>query len=261
MLSMLLSDAMERGLATRNVARGLTSSRTRGKERHAERRHRGKLKIGIDIPAPDEIRAIIGQLKGRWRPLLLTAIFCGLRASELRGLRWVDVDIDRRDLHVRQRADRYKAIGPPKSESGERTVPMLPLVANALKEWRLACPRGEMDLVFPNPKGNVESYNNIVLNGLLPAQVAAGVAATTVDGEGKPVVQAKYTGLHALRHFYASWCINRKADGGLELPAKVVQERLGHSKIAMTLDVYGHLFPRGDDLDEMAAAERAFLGA
>ncbi len=261
MLSMLLSDAMERGLATRNVARGLTSSRTRGKERHAERRHRGKLKIGIDIPAPDEIRAIMGQLKGRWRPLLLTAIFCGLRASELRGLRWVDVDIDRRDLHVRQRADRYKAIGPPKSESGERTVPMLPLVANALKEWKLACPRGEMDLVTPNPKGNVESYNNIVLNGLLPAQVAAGVAVTTMDGEGKPVVQAKYTGMHALRHFYASWCINRKADGGLELPAKVVQERLGHSKIAMTLDVYGHLFPRGDDRDEMAAAERAFLGA
>lgn len=118
-----------------------------------------------------------------------------------------------------------------------------------------------MDLVTPNPKGNVESYNNIVLNGLLPAQVAAGVAVTTMDGEGKPVVQAKYTGMHALRHFYASWCINRKADGGLELPAKVVQERLGHSKIAMTLDVYGHLFPRGDDRDEMAAAERAFLGA
>ena len=54
--------------------------------------------------------------KGRWRPILLTAIFTGLRASELRGLRWADVDLEKRELHVRQRADRYSAIGKPKSE-------------------------------------------------------------------------------------------------------------------------------------------------
>jgi hypothetical protein len=36
-------------------------------------------------------------------------------------------------------------------------------------------------------------------------------------------------------------------DGGLELPPMVVQERLGHANITMTLDTYGHLFPRGDD--------------
>jgi hypothetical protein len=41
--------------------------------------------------------------------------------------------------------------------------------------------------------------------------------------------------------------IERRADGGQELPAKVVQERPGHSSIMMTMDVYGHLFPRGDD--------------
>jgi integrase len=39
------------------------------------------------------------------------------------------------------------------------------------------------------------------------------------------------------------------------LPPKVVQERLGHSTIAMTLDIYGHLFPRHDDSEELAAAE------
>lgn len=71
---------------------------------------------------------------------------------------------------------------------------------------------------------------------------------------------AKYTGLHSLRHFYASWCINRRAAGGLELPPKIVQERLGHSSNLMTMDVYGHLFPRGDDSAEMADAERALLG-
>ena len=62
-----------------------------------------------------------------------------------------------------------------------------------------------------------------------------------------------------MRHFYASWCINRHADGGLELPPKVAQERLGHASNAMTLDVYGHLFPGGADRAELDAAERARL--
>lgn len=78
------------------------------------------------------------------------------------------------------------------------------------------------------------------------------------DDAGKPLVEARYSGLHALRHWYASWCINRKVEGGLELPPKVVQYRLGHASITLTLDVYGHLFPSEDDGAEMAAAE-AFL--
>jgi integrase len=71
--------------------------------------------------------------------------------------------------------------------------------------------------------------------------------------------KAKYTGLHCLRHFYASWCINPVEQGGLELPPKVVQERLGHSSITMTYDRYGHLFPRGDDSEALAAAESALI--
>ena len=47
--------------------------------------------------------------------------------------------------------------------------------------------------------------------------------------------------------------------GGLELPLKLVQSRLGHSTVNMTADVYGHLFPRGDDGAELAAAEKAYL--
>ena len=63
----------------------------------------------------------------------------------------------------------------------------------------------------------------------------------------QPHCAPKCTGLHALRHFYASCCINRKEDGGLELPAKIVQARLGHASIVMTMDRYGHLFPGTDD--------------
>ena len=245
----ILADAQERGLVAQNVVYSL---RKNCRSRRAD--GNGKLKIGVDIPAPAEMRAIVGKLDtaaGRYRPLLLTAIFTGLRASELRGLRWDDVDFKRGELHVRQRADRHGAIGRPKSDAGERTVPLPPMLVTALREHRLACRMGELGLVFPNSKGHVDHRNSIVYNGFHPAQVAAGVV--TGDGE------AKYKGLHALRHFYASWCINRKVDGGLELPLKNVQTRLGHASIQMTADTYGHLFPRGDDGAELAAAERAFL--
>jgi integrase len=248
-LGSLLADAQERGLVAQNVVRSLSQR----KKRHgANRRQNGKLKIGIDIPSPVEIRAIVEHLQGRWRPLLLTAIFTGLRASELRGLRWSDVDLRRGELHVHQRADRYSVIGKPKSDAGERALPLSPIVINALREWKLQCPKGKLDLVFPNGNGNVENHQNILNRGFFPAQIAAGVMTAKAP---------KYTGLHSLRHFYASWCINRKADGGLELPLKLVQERLGHATIVMTSDRYGHLFPRGDDGSELAAAERTLLGA
>ena len=251
-LSAILADAQERGQVAQNVVRNLRARRRRGKDRQAAKRQKGKLKIGVDIPSPDEIRAIIAVCEGRWRPLLLTLIFTGLRASELRGLRWIDIDLKRGEIHVRQRADRYNEIGPPKSEAGERTVPLPPMVVNVLRGWKLVCPIGELGLLFPNGRGRLENYSNIVKRGLLPTQVAAGV----VTARGA----AKYTGLHSLRHFYASWCINRRVDGGLELPLKLVQARMGHASIQMTADLYGHLFPRGDDGAELAAAERAFLG-
>jgi integrase len=251
-LGSILADAQEQGLAAHNAVRDLRRNRRRrGKERKSEKRHRGKLKVGVDIPTPDEIRAILSHATGRWRPFLVIAIFTGLRASELRGLRWSDVSLKTNKLRVQQRADRFAEIGPPKSEHSEREVPFGKFVANTLKEWKLACPKNDADLVFPNGEGKVADHANIVRDGLVKAQVAAGV----VTKDGMP----KYTGLHALRHFYASWCINRTKDGGLGLPPKNVQERLGHSSITITLDTYGHLF-KGDDSHEIDAAEKALLG-
>lgn len=248
----------------RTFVRSLANRKKRTK---AEQRR--KLKVGVDIPTPDEVKAIVAKLEGRWRPLILTALFTGLRASELRGLRWDNIDLAKAELHVHQRADRYNTIDVPKSEAGERTVPLPPMLVSVLREWKLACPKGPLGLVFPTGKGNVENLVNIDRRGWRPVQIAAGVCTIGKDNSGQvalnergePIRKAKYTGMHALRHFFASWCINRKVDGGLELPGKVVQERLGHSKIAMTMDTYGHLFPRGDDAAELAAAERAFFGA
>ncbi|WP_182422315.1 site-specific integrase [Aureimonas sp. ME7] len=260
-LGTLIADAQERGLVNRNVIRDVRGRR-RGTDRRQEKRQRGKLKVGVDIPTRDEIRALVNSLEGRWRPIILTAVFTGLRASELRGLRWSDVNMDRREIRVHQRADRYNEIGAPKSASGERTVPAPPIVVNALREWKLACPKGDLGLVFPNGSGKVEQLPNIVRRGLQPAMIAAGITVPTtkLDEEGNPILAPKYKGMHSLRHWFASWCINRKEDGGLALPPKTVQDRMGHSTIALTMDRYSHLFPKADDADEMAAAEASLLG-
>jgi integrase len=241
-LKSILRVAQARGNVAQNVALGVKIK--------VDKRGEGKLRVGVDIPTPDEIRQILAAATGRLRPLLITAVFTGLRASELRGIRWDDVDLKRSVLHVRQRADRYNEIGEPKSRAGERTIPLGPQVLNTMKEWKLACPKGEAGLVFPTEKGRVEHHSNIVR-----AFKQVVMASKLTDHLDRP----KYTGLHALRHFYASWCINRKSDGGLELPPKVVQTRLGHASIVMTMDRYGHLFPSDDDGRELAAAERALL--
>jgi integrase len=230
-LKAILKEARRRGNVAQNVASDVAIT--------SHGRIKPKLEMGRDIPTRDEIRRIIDAAKpGKARTILLTAALTGMRASELRGLRWADVDLPQRQIHVRQRADRYGTIGQPKSAAGVRTIPIEDMVVNSLREWRLACPKSEGDLVFPTSIGTVEYYQNLVRSMLWPSQEAAGV----VDGKGEP----KY-GMHALRHFYASWCINRRKDGGLELPPKTVQARLGHASIVMTLDICGHLFPSGDD--------------
>jgi integrase len=258
-LGSLLADAQERGLVVRNAVRDLRGKRRKGKDKANERRSKRKLKVGVDIPTPAEIRSLLTALKKsdlKWRAFFLTAIFTGLRASELRGLPWDAVDLKKGELHVRQRADRFNAIGAPKSEAGERTIPFGPEVAQALREWKLQCPKkGNLGLVFPNGEGNVEFHVNIIERALKPLMVAAGVTVGERDQ-----VKAKYTGLHSLRHFYASWLINAKEDGGLGKLPKAVQELMGHSSIVVTMDTYGHLFPRGDDGGAMAEAERALLG-
>ena len=129
-------------------------------------------------------------------------------------------------------------IGSPKSAAAQRTVPFGKFVSNTLKEWKL---QAKNSLVFPNTVGRIDDREKMAKNGLRAAQVAAGMGS-------------KYPGFHCLRHFFASWCIDRG------LPPKVIQERLGHSSITLTFDVYGHLLPRTDDTAEQDAAELLLAG-
>jgi integrase len=201
----------------------------------------------------------------------MTAAFTGLRASELRGLRWADIDLVKREVRVTQRADRFNDIGSPKSKQGRRTVPLPAILTQVLREWRLVCPKaktGECDdqgkaiavlkYAFPNGAGNIETHANIVRRGLWPTWIQAGIISPHDVKSAAPT--AKYKGMHCLRHFFASWCINPPSAGGMGLAIKQVQERMGHASVLMTSDRYAHLFPREDIATEIDAAERALLG-
>jgi integrase len=215
------------------------------------------------IPTKAELQAIIAGATARksklWRALVLVAIFCGLRASELRGLRWADVDFESCLIKVSQRADASHKIGRLKSKLAYRSLRLSSLVLNALREWKLACPKGDLDLVFPNGVGKVESYANLIEHGFGPIQIEAGVIAQkpVQDDAGQPVVitVGKY-GLHALRHACASLWIEQGHN------PKQIQTLMGHSSIVVTFDTYGHLFV-DDEADQRAAegVELRLLGS
>ena len=185
-----------------------------------------------------------------WRPLIVTAIFTGLRCSELRGLSWEHVDLQAGLIRVRQRADFRNLIGDPKSEAGNREVPLAPLALNTLKAWKLACAVTPQGLVFPTENGTVHGTENIHKQCWRPLLRALELVPK-VDGKEKP----KYR-FHDLRYAAASLFIE---DGWAP---KKIQIVMGHSSIQVTFDTYGHLWKTADDdAKAMARIEERLLGA
>jgi integrase len=238
---MILNDAQRRGFIAHNPALTVKID--------TKKRDKKKLVVGVDIPSKPHIQQLLALLgEPRWsrhRPLLVTTIFTGMRASELRGLVWPAVDLDKKMIRVEQRADEWGTIGMPKSEAGQREIPMAPIVLNTLREWRLRCPTGT-GFVFPSRAGTVQKHNNIIERVWRPLQVAAGL----VDQDGLPLYN-----FHTLRHFAASTMI----EAGFS--PKRLQALLGHSSIQMTFNVYGHLFASTeDDHAKFDAIERGIVG-
>ena len=186
------------------------------------------------IPTKAELKLLIDRAPDRWRPLIVVAIFTGMRISELRGLRWSDVNLDAGVIHVTQRADQYGAIGSPKSKAGTRDIPLVPLVVNTLKQ----CPRSG-ELVFTNTQGNQLFYSNFHKFAWKPLVKACGL-----DYE-----------FHSLRHAAASLFIE------LGWAPKRIQAVMGHSSITMTFDRYGHLFPQDDVCEDIKRLEAAVVAA
>jgi integrase len=155
---------------------------------------------------------------------------------------------------------------------------MTAMLVNTLKEWKIAYPRPFAEgrdeegkpvretprlahLVFPNGHGRVENHGNLFARVFAPAWIAAGamVDSGKLDKKGRPILRAKY-GIHGLRHFFASWLINEKSRGGLDVSLKRAQVLLGHSSLQMTADTYGHLLPaKGDEAEEFSVGEQALM--
>jgi integrase len=234
-LKTAITEAQRRGLVSQNVAADV---------RYGKRKRRSIVE-GDSIPTKAELQTILAKA-GQWYPLLVTAAFTGMRSSELRGLRWGDVDFDGQVLHVRRRADYRREIGDPKSAAGTRTIPLIDLVANALRMHRVSSKwSGADDYVFCNSAGRITFHNSIQDRGFIPVQVNAGIDP------------ARY-GLHSFRHFYASWLIDLR-----HYSPKEIQTMLGHATLAMTFDTYGHLLKKSEaeeqvDRAKLEAASREF---
>jgi integrase len=236
-LKSILSHAQRQGRVAQNVARGVSVKADR-------RNHTGPLQAGVDFPTLAELRQLIDGAPDKWRPLIATAIFTGMRVSELLGLRWSDVDLEGElpVIRVRQRADRRGNIGSPKSRAGSRDIPLPPFVVNTLRQWRVACPTSEFNLVFLAAGGGIKNYFTLRSSAWLPLLTKLGLP--------------QY-GFHSLRHAAASMFIAH-----LGWTPKRIQTVLGHASITMTYDRYGHLFEdRDNDKEAMKKLEAVVIAA
>lgn len=196
-----------------------------------------------DLPRPDDedehVYLTYDQLErlalaaGEYRLLVLTLGYCGIRWAEASAIKVSRLLVPKRRIRIVQNYTDVKgelALGPVKNHE-KRSVPLPRSFADEL--GTLARPRRADDLLFTAPEGGPLRYANFRARIFDPAVKAAGL-------EGMGVTP------HKLRHTAASLAIAAGAD------VKVVQTMLGHKDAAMTLNVYGHLFP--DRLDEVADA-------
>ncbi len=225
-LGLVMGHAQANGLIVHNPAQGVRVIRS------------NRVKEKVRVPQKADVRNLVKAAPDRLRPMIIVAALCGLRASETRGLRWSDVDFEEGLINVRQRADAFNVIGETKSDAGWRSVPMGPMVRNALRQWRLLCPKSPLDLVFPTKRGTIQSQSNILKRHFKPLCRLVGVEMRW----------------HDLRHFAVSLWIEQT------FSVKEVMTFAGHSSVQMTMVRYGHLFPSPDHQRGMAEIEARLLG-
>ena len=193
----------------------------------------------------DGLTAFLESIRdSEYHPLFYTLLYTGLRRAEVLALRWQDVDVNlgyisvNRSLH--HLLDKSIVYQQPKTEKSRRRVALPPSASIVLRSHRdnqraqrliLGLLVGDADLVFAHADGSP----------LLPH---------TIPNVWKRLVkQAGFQGirLHDARHTHASLMLAQNVH------PKIVSERLGHSSVSITLDVYSHVVP---GLQEAAA--RAF---
>lgn len=175
----------------------------------------------------------LAEASGDYRRLVLVLGYCGIRWAEASAVKVGRVTMDTRRIRIVQNYTDVRgelALGPVKNHE-KRSVPLPRSFAEELRD--LVDGRAPDALVFSAPEGGPLRYSNFRHRVFDPAVKAAGLAGLGITP-------------HKLRHTAASLAIAAGAD------VKVVQLMLGHKSAAMTLDIYGHLWP--DRLDEVADA-------
>jgi integrase len=212
----LLATAVEEGLIRFNPSVGLRLAAGRPEE--AKEEHAKAL-------TEEELGKVLAAIPDGSRLFFEVLAQTGLRIGEAIALRWQDVDLSRRRVHVRRRWYRG-SFDTPKSKYGRRDVPISQRLADEL-ELRWLLEEDIEGLVFPSSTGKVLDQSNLMSRVLKPAARTAGVP---------------WAGFHTFRHTCASILFRR----GLNV--KHVQMWLGHHSPAFTLGVYVHLIP--DDLPD-----------
>ncbi len=182
----------------------------------------------IRVPSDEDVAKLLAHACPISKPMLMVAAFCGLRASELRGLPWDHVDLDARIIRVTQRVDYRNVFGPPKTFAGIRDVPVADEVIVALREWRLRsrldCMKTDLNMVFPTQNGTPRRHSDTLKWHFWPLIEKLGIEMRW----------------HDLRH-YAVSCWLRQG-----YSIKETQTFAGHASAQMTIDRYGHYLPKGD---------------
>jgi integrase len=184
-------------------------------------RQGAKRRSAPSVLTPAEIKALLGGLNLRERTLVLLAASTGLRQSELFGMKWCDIDFAQHTMNV-VRSIVYGVVGPCKTESSQKPVPVHPTVLEALGKWRQLCRYNKSDdWVFASRRhrGRKPIWGQAILRKYIrPAAQRVGIQ--------------KRLGWHTFRHTYST--LLRSV--GTEF--KVMQELLRHSSLRSTLDVY-----------------------
>ncbi len=174
----------------------------------------------IEILSPAEIGALLENASGHYRIAFLTDFLTGMRAGELWGLQWGDIDWNSKRIHV-SRSLWKGNFQTPKSKNSNRQIDIPDMLIHELKKWKLACPVNEHDLIFPSPAGKSSQHDNVVKRHFNPALRKTGL---------------RQVSFHSLRHSNASMRIQAGQN------IKYIQSQMGHASINITLDIYGHLF-------------------
>lgn len=230
----------------------------------------------VEIPDKAILAAVLKAAAEGPEPARDTAIvrlfmFCGFRASELLGMADDAVVLKTTSavLKVRERLERkYVTLGRVKAAKARRDVPAGPAAARALKAWRLR--RGPVPgfmhaidgkqtrvggRLFPDPDGgHLWAYLDFYRGCWIPLMQRAGLVDQLPDAKGKNRPNPAF-GPHVLRHVAASLWIEQG------LPPKKVQELLGHSTLALTMDLYGHLWKDDAGDDALAKASEELIPA